>query len=521
MLGKTALAANVLNDPGFEATPGGVQTATVVGWTTFGDGANTFTETSTSIAHSGSNYFKVFQEFTGSINYSGAFQDVPTLPGATYTANGWAYTLSSDTLAGNNLAWLEVTFRDFNTNIITLYRSEIVGTNLIQTGKFNPNTWYNLLVTNQCTPATGQVIGSVTNLVAPPGTRFVRTQITFQGDANYSGGSMYFDDLTLNQTGAATSGWNIVWSDEFNGTTINPSNWSFNIGTGPPYPGWGNNELEYYTARTNNAYVANGLLNIVAQEESYDGSSYTSAKLVSSGLFSKTYGEFIWRAKLPTGQGYWPALWLYPESSVYGGWAASGELDVMENMGNDPTNVLGTIHFGGVYPDNTQSYGPSYTFSNDSVTNWHTYSVLWSTNFIDWAVDGQIYEVQTNWYSSTTTNSTNAYPAPFNEPFYIIMNLAVGGNFGGNPNGTTVFPGIMQVDYARVYDFTPPLQLAATQTNNALRLIWPTNIVCHLQAQTNAGGLTTNWVDLPTATSPYTVPAGSTPGNVFYRLESP
>src|SRR5438034_2451702 len=130
--------------------------------------------------------------------------------------------------------------------------------------------------------------------------------------------------------------------------------------TGPPYPGWGNNELEYYTSRPENVYVTNGLLHIVALQESYNGSSYTSAKLKTRGLFLQKYGRFEFRARLPQGQGYWPALWLMPEDSVYGGWASSGEIDVMENKGSDPTNVLGTLHFGGTYPNQAQSYGPSF-----------------------------------------------------------------------------------------------------------------------------------------------------------------
>jgi beta-glucanase (GH16 family) len=269
----------------------------------------------------------------------------------------------------------------------------------------------------------------------------------------------------------AKADWQLVWSDEFSGGSINPKNWTFDIGTGPPYPGWGNNELEYYTSRTNNAYVAGGLLHIVAKRESYNGSSYTSAKLNTLRLFSQTYGRFEFRAKLPQGQGYWPALWMMPRDSVYGGWAASGEIDVMENNGNDPTTVLGTIHFGGQWPNQDQSYGPAFTFpTGDSVTNFHVYALEWTNNAISWYVDNQLYETQTYWWSSG-----GIYPAPFDQPFYIIMNLAVGGNFVGNPNGNTVFPGDMQVDYVRVYDWitAPPLTITPSGTN--VILSWATN----------------------------------------------
>jgi beta-glucanase (GH16 family) len=252
--------------------------------------------------------------------------------------------------------------------------------------------------------------------------------------------------------------WQLVWSDEFDGDTVNSTNWTFDIGNGTG--GWGNDELEYYTSRPQNVYVTNGLLHILAQQESYQGYNYTSAKLKTLGLFSQKYGRFEFYASLPQGQGYWPALWMMPEDSVYGGWAASGEIDVMENMGSNPTNVLGTIHFGGMYPNQAQSYGPSFNFTGgDSVTNFHLYALEWTTNSISWYVDNQLYETQTNWWSSsnpTNTNIRNPYPAPFDQPFYLIMNLAVGGNFGGNPNSTTVFPGEMQVDYVRVYSGSAP-----------------------------------------------------------------
>ena len=254
--------------------------------------------------------------------------------------------------------------------------------------------------------------------------------------------------------------WQLTWSDEFDGNSINTNNWTFDIGNGSG--GWGNNELEYYTSRPQNVYVTNGLLHIVANHESYGGQNYTSAKLKTTGLFSQKYGRFEFRAKLPQGQGYWPALWMMPEDSVYGGWAASGEIDVMENMGSNPANVLGTIHFGGMYPNQTQSYGPSFNFpSGDSVTNFHLYALEWTNNAIRWYVDNQLYETQTSWWSSsnpTNTNIRNPYPAPFDQAFYLIMNLAVGGNFGGNPDGTTVFPGEMQIDYVRAYSWisVPP-----------------------------------------------------------------
>lgn len=254
---------------------------------------------------------------------------------------------------------------------------------------------------------------------------------------------------------SADADWKLVWQDEFDSNTLDPNHWKFDIGNGSG--GWGNNELEYYTSRPQNVFTTNGMLHIVALKESYAGFNYTSAKMKSAGLFYKKYGRFEFRAKFPQGQGYWPALWMMPEDGVYGGWAASGEIDIFENRGNNPLNVLGTIHFGGTYPNNTHSSGPSFNFPNgQSVTDFHIYALEWTTNAIRWYVDDTLYETQTSWWSSsnpTNTSIRNPYPAPFDQPFYLIMNLAVGGNFGGNPDTSTTFPGEMLVDYVRVYDW--------------------------------------------------------------------
>ena len=311
---------------------------------------------------------------------------------------------------------------------------------------------------------------------------------TLYGATIYGGssgnGTVFSLSTNLTLPGPTNAYWQLVWNDEFGGDSINPNHWTFDIGTGPPYPGWGNNELEYYTSRTNNAYVAGGLLHIVAQKESYNGSSYTSAKLKTLGLFSQTYGRFEFRAKLPQGQGYWPALWMMPVNSVYGGWAASGEIDVMENSGSDLVDVAGIIHYGGVSPTQKQSSGPSYTFpAGDSVTNFHVYALEWTSNAFNWYMDNQLYETQTYWWSSG-----GSYPAPFDQPFYLIMNLAVGGNLVGSPNAGTFFPGEMQVDYVRVYVWAPTPQLTIIPSGANVVLTWPTNATGFtLQSTMNLG----------------------------------
>jgi len=323
--------------------------------------------------------------------------------------------------------------------------------------------------------------------------------------------------------------WRLVWNDEFNGAVVDASHWTFDLGTGPPFPGWGNNELEYYTARTQNVFVGNGALHIVARRENYGGAEYTSARLKTQGLFSKTYGRFEFRARLPRGQGYWPAFWLMPRDSVYGGWAASGEVDVMENRGQEPATVFGTLHFGGQWPDNTQSYGPSFTFpAGDSGTNFHVYALEWRTNSFDWYVDGQSYQTQASWWTSG-----GAYPAPFDQPFYVVMNLAVGGYFVGAPDASTVFPGQIQVDCVRIYDYSaapvPGVQLAAVPSGEASLEIAVTNgpplATFHILASPGIAAPLSQWTRVSTnqfdATGGFKQSLSPPWSTAFYRVELP
>lgn len=502
-------AASLLSNPGFESDPAG-QTTTVSGWQTYG--SNDYSETGAP-AHSGTNYFKVYQAFNASVNYNGIYQDYISGPGAVYSADGWAYTAATDALAGQNVAWIEISFRDANANILALYRSALITTNAITTGAFPKNLWTDLAVTNQYDPGSYKVTNTTSQLMAPDGTIFVRYQIVFEGDAHNSAGSVYFDDLNLIQTGGAPYGnMNIVWNDEFDGTAIKTNIWTYDTGGG----GWGNNELEYYTSRTNNAYVANGLLHIVARAENYGGSSYTSARMKSQGLFSWKYGRIEWRAQLPAGTGFWPALWMLGTNITTIGWPGCGEIDVMENKGSDSTMAQGSIHSG---TDATAIY--NFT-DGGATTNFHTYTLDWTTNAILFYVDGHLYETQTSWGSSTT----NAYPFPFNQPFFLIMNMAIGGNYLGNPttsaiNVGTTFPGEVLVDYVRIYTVTDPLRLAIKHIGANLQLTWTTNIVCHLQARTNslASGLRSTWYPVSPSTSPLQISPFSSAA--FYRLASP
>ena len=261
--------------------------------------------------------------------------------------------------------------------------------------------------------------------------------------------------------------WKLTWSDEFNGTGIDRTKWDFDMGTGfytPPKDGkpgqwssgWGNNELEFYTDRNKNAFVKDGMLHLRAIKEEYKGAHYTSAKMRTGGrgempLFTQKYGRFEFRAKLPVGKGLWPAIWLLPQNDLYGGWAASGEIDLMEARGKYTDIVQGTLHYGGSSPKNVW-HGQQYRLPDSgSIADFHVYTLEWEPGEIRMSVDDKIYFTRNFWWSRTG-DAANPWPAPFDQPFYIILNVAVGGNFGGDPDNTTVFPQEMVVDYVRVYE---------------------------------------------------------------------
>lgn len=266
----------------------------------------------------------------------------------------------------------------------------------------------------------------------------------------------------------ASADWKLVWNDEFDGTQIDRKKWDFDRGSflqaGDQWlSGWGNNELEFYTSRPDNAFVQDGMLHLRAIKESYKGAQYTSARLKTKGLFAKKYGRFEIRAKLPTGRGIWPAIWLLPQEDKYGGWPASGEIDLMEARGQEPTKVLGTLHYGSRWPANTHT-GADYVFpGNSTIADFHVYALEWEPGEIRWSVDDHLYQRQNFWWSCSDTDGPrgvepvneselNPWPAPFDQPFYLILNLAVGGNFLGNPDATTPFPAEMVIDYVRVFD---------------------------------------------------------------------
>ncbi|MEK5469826.1 carbohydrate binding domain-containing protein [Paenibacillus sp. FSL P2-0136] len=254
-----------------------------------------------------------------------------------------------------------------------------------------------------------------------------------------------------------TDPWSLVWNDEFDDNAIDPAKWTYDLGDGTAVgnPGWGNNELEYYTNDPKNVKEQDGKLIITAHKEAVGGKPYTSTRIKTNGLYSKMYGKFEIRAKAPAGKGLWPAIWMLPENYVYGNWAASGELDIMEGWGSRPNVVAGTIHYGSQWPDNVYS-GKEYVLPGSStIEEFHTYSIEWEPGEIRWYVDGVLFSTKNDWYSKSSGQpAINAYPAPFNQKFHLLMNLAVGGNFDGNPTDETVFPSSMEIDYVRIYELT-------------------------------------------------------------------
>ncbi len=252
----------------------------------------------------------------------------------------------------------------------------------------------------------------------------------------------------------------LVWSDEFKQDKLDESKWTFDLGNGFAdgngkwVSGWGNNEKEYYTDRVDNVRIEDGKLMISAIKESYEGYEYTSARLKTKGLFSRTYGRFEIRAKLPAGKGLWPAIWLLPEDNMYGGWAASGEIDIMEARGSKPGGVSGAIHFGGAWPNNTHLEGKHEFPNGSTIEDFHVYAVEWEPESIRWYVDGELFQTRTGWFSTGLVGGEDKppFPAPFDQPFHLLINLAVGGNFDGDPVEATPFPAVMEVDYVRVFD---------------------------------------------------------------------
>lgn len=244
---------------------------------------------------------------------------------------------------------------------------------------------------------------------------------------------------------AAVTGWHLIWSDEFNqsdGAAPDVRKWGYDVGGS----GWGNGELEYYTSRTNNARLEDGMLVLEARQEKFHGSSITSARLRTAGKWSWTYGRIEARMKLPRGQGMWPAFWMLGTNIDSAGWPACGEIDIMENIGKEPGTAHGTVHGPG-YSGSGGIGGPVTLPGGLSVADdFHVFAVECDTNRIAWFMDG------TSYFTLTPASLPAKTRWVFNQPKFLILNLAVGGGWPGNPDPSTTFPQRLLVDYVRVYE---------------------------------------------------------------------
>lgn len=252
----------------------------------------------------------------------------------------------------------------------------------------------------------------------------------------------------------------LIWQDEFDGALLDETKWTRQDKSGVDT---GNNQKEYNTTRVDNSYLEDGFLVIKAMKEEYSGYHYTSARIRTKGKGDFLYGKIEARIQIPTGNGTWPAFWMMPTDSVYGGWAASGEIDIMESV-NEAAETYGTPHYGGAYPNNDSTGGSHYTDGDTNFADdFHIYGIEWEENEIRWYCDGNLFKTVTSWWSSGAS-----YPAPFDQNFYIILNLAIGGNWpdsdydsSGNtttPLDSEPFPKYMKIDWVRVYsldDTTP------------------------------------------------------------------
>jgi beta-glucanase (GH16 family) len=239
--------------------------------------------------------------------------------------------------------------------------------------------------------------------------------------------------------------WELVWYDEFDGaagTPPRPDYWAFDVGG----HGWGNEQLEYDTDRVDNAaHDGDGHLVITAREEPFAGNAYTSARIKSEARFEQRYGLFEARLRLPSGRGLWPAFWMLGADIGEVGWPQCGEIDIMEYRGQEPSVVLGSLHgpgySGGSALTTTYRLGDDARFDDE----FHVFAIEWDPGRISWSVDGNVYQI------ATTAEVIGRGDWVFDHPFFLLLNLAVGGRFVGNPDETTSFPQSMYVDYVRVY----------------------------------------------------------------------
>ena len=273
-------------------------------------------------------------------------------------------------------------------------------------------------------------------------------------DSNSSGGSSSGGSVTPAPSGMTEAdllkqGYQLKWSDDFNGTKLNREDW--NVETHEK--GWVNSEWQAYVDSTDNIKVQDGKLVIkpIKTVDKDGNASYTSGRVNTQGKHDFKYGYFECRAKVPTGKGYLPAFWMMPtDENLYGQWPKCGEIDIMEVMGQETNKAYGTIHYGEPHDQSQGTY--AVASANNFADSYHTYAVDWEPGKITWYVDGIKYHEESDWFSAKSGQGTVAYPAPFDQPFYMILNLAVGGSWVGYPDDSTTYDDQQfAIDYVKVY----------------------------------------------------------------------
>ena len=243
-------------------------------------------------------------------------------------------------------------------------------------------------------------------------------------------------------------GYKLLWSDEFDGKKMDTKKWNYE----PHEPGWTNNELQEYTTSTKNVFVRDGKLVLKAIKTQKDGKDYyTSGKVTGQNKTDFQYGKVVVSAKVPEGQGLWPAIWMMPkDESYYGQWPKCGEIDIMESLGNDTTTSYSTIHYG---EPHAEKQGTIVKEGDERFSaKFHEYSVEWEPGEMRFYTDGELVLTVNDWFTAKEGEDEKPYPAPFNQPFFVQLNLAVGGDWPGNPNDSTDFENArFEIDYVRVY----------------------------------------------------------------------
>lgn len=234
-------------------------------------------------------------------------------------------------------------------------------------------------------------------------------------------------------------GWNLIWNDEFNNDIINDKYWTLQNGVGI----WGNNELQYYTNRIENCYITDGKLIIRGLKENYENYHYTSGRIVTKGKFDFLYGKIEIKAKFPEGNGLLPAIWLLPCEDNYDSRIKNGEIDLAEMLGNNPKFIYGVAHY--YSKKATRSYEKYSSGTTDFSKEFHIYSIEWDSQQIKWMIDDKVY------FTFNLKNTFNEKYDPFNKKFYLIINLAIGGDWPGNDLSQTTFPSLFEIDYVRYY----------------------------------------------------------------------